>query len=138
MRYLIFLIFSLFIISCGDNPCSICNGNGTVISDRMISQNCDNCSGKGYLICDYTFENTGFASATTYKCSNGKYIPLSVAGFNTGQLSGHTCSKCNGNGKLKCTKCSGHGKISKVEKTEENCALCSGTGRVSKLQSLFK
>ncbi len=138
LLFIIFNITFVFLFGCGDIPCSECNGNGKKIVEHIEESDCSFCSGLGNLKCEYTFENSGFMSTTKYKCSNGKYIPLSVAGFNTGQLSGQTCSACNGKGIVKCDNCNGKGSISQNVKIDEICANCSGKGEISKYESFFK
>ena len=78
--------------------CWNCNGNGVDV--------CPICSGKGQLFCEKCWGNGKIACPTCGRYGNDKITYEEITDE-------HTCSKCNGSGKirLECPECEGKGKI---------------------------
>lgn len=161
-NFLMLAISFVLLLACGNTNCPKCLGDGQIEEEYYITENyeepvevtinedCSRCNGQGKLVCTYQFTNSGLLSSTTYECEGGKYSPLTVAGVNTGQLSGRKCRQCGGNGYLTCESCNGTGTFSRTKtKMEQKTrriqktrvvtdSYCNGTGEVSKSSEMFK
>lgn len=87
-----------------------------------VQENCDNCSGDGYVDCD---ECDGSGKEDCYECGgDGEETCSECDG--TGEVEGDEgdvkCEECGGSGEVSCSECDGEGKI--------NCSYCDGTGDV--------
>ena len=104
--------------------CEHCHGNGTITQTRTRQKTCLSCNGTGYYTSTSTetyWTNPG--SQIKYNCDGDGRIMQSKTITHK-----HTCSKCNGNGKIQeeyqvqvtCPTCGGNKKVV--------CPTCKGTG----------